>query len=369
VAGLVVGCKHPGVPAGAKAIGYHFGLCRTGVRVMTRATSPDLPLPPRARTRTGAMRRVGVEIELQGLDIDALSVLVGEHVDGRVERISDYEHTVHGDAAGDWRVELDFAYLKARGRDSAVPSGVLGQLDEAAEDLIAAGSRLLVPLEIVTPPLPMDRLDELDRLVDHLREAGARGTRDGVAFAFGLHLNPELPDTDVETLTRYLKGFLCLYDWLKAESRVDLLRRLTVYIDPFPEGYVRKVIAPDYWPGMATLIDDYLADNPTRNRALDMLPPFAEVDEARVRAVVDDDRIKPRPALHYRLPNCEIDEPGWGVREAWRHWLQVEHLAADRDRLQAACTAYREHLEQTLGRLFDGWASGVKPWLVDLDDR
>jgi hypothetical protein len=336
---------------------------------MTRATSPDVPLPPQARTRAGAMRRVGVELELQGLDIDALSALVADHLDGRVERVSEYEHVVHGDTAGDWRVELDFAYLKARGRESQPPTGVLGQLDDAAEDLLAAGSRLLVPLEIVTPPLPMIRLEALDRLVARLRDAGARGTRDGVAFAFGLHLNPELPDTDADTLTRYLKAFLCLFDWLKAEAQIDLLRLLTVYIDPFPERYVRKAVDPGYWPDLETLIDDYLADNPTRNRALDMLPPFAEVDEARVRAVVDDDRIKPRPALHYRLPNCEIDEPGWGVAQAWRHWLQVEHLAADGDRLQAACDAYRRHLDQTLGRLFEDWATGVKPWLVDLDVR
>lgn len=336
---------------------------------MSDASRSDFPMPPRARTRAGDPRRLGVELELQGMDIDALSMLVAEHLHGRVERVSDYEHAVHGDAAGDWQVELDFAYLKQRGREPGASTGVRAQLDEAAEGLIAAGSRMLVPLEIVTPPLPLDRLGALDELVARLRGAGARGTRDGVAFAFGLHLNPELPDTDAQTLTTYLKAFLCLNDWLRTVSRVDLLRRLTVYIDPFPASYVRRVVDPAYWPDQPTLIDDYLAENPTRNRALDMLPAFAEVDEARVRAVVDDDRIKPRPALHYRLPNCEIDEPGWGVRRAWRHWLQVEHLAADRQRLQSVCEAYCTHLDKPLGRLLDDWAEAVAPWLVDLDAR
>jgi hypothetical protein len=334
----------------------------------------QLPLPPRTHTRGGSMRRLGVELEMAGLDIDALSVLVADHVHGEVKAVSRYEHVVHGDAAGDWQVELDFAYLKERGRDDAAEreddaeQGVFAQLDGAAEELLAAGSRMLVPMEVVTPPLPMDRLDDLDLLVARLRDAGARGTRDGLAFAFGLHLNPELPDTDAVTMTRYLKAFLCLFDWLKAESQVDLLRRMTVYIDPFPRDYVRRVVDPDYWPDLATLVDDYLAANPTRNRALDMLPPFAEVDEARVRAVVDDDRIKPRPALHYRLPNCEIDEPGWGVRDAWLDWLQVEHLAGDDDRLPRVCAAFCEHLDRPLGRLMGDWAESVAPWLIERDD-
>lgn len=328
-----------------------------------------LPLPPVPRTRSGELRRVGVELEMKGLDIATMSRLVAAHVDGTVEPVSRYEHRITGDDAGDWQVELDFAYLKQRGReDRDSGDGVLGQLDDAAEELLAAGSEALVPMEVVSPPLPMDRLAGLERLIAALRDAGARGTRDGLTFAFGTHLNPEMPDTDAATVTAYLKAFLCLFDWLRAEARVDLLRRLSVYIDPFPTDYVRRVIDPAYQPDAAQLIDDYLRDNPTRNRALDMLPLFASMDEDRVRRTVDDPRIKARPALHYRLPNCEIDEPGWGVRHTWCDWLQVEHLANDPARLDELCRRYLEFLDRPLGRLVDDWAELVKPWLKDPDD-
>jgi hypothetical protein len=325
-----------------------------------------LPLPPQPRTRDGALRRVGVELEMKGLDIDIMSGLVAGHVHGSVEPISRYEHRITGDDAGDWLVELDFEYLKQRGRQRRDgDEGVLAQLDDAAEELLAAGSQALVPMEVVSPPLPMDRLGRLEHLIARLRDAGARGTRDGLTFAFGVHLNPELPDTDTVTVTRYLKAFLCLFEWLRAEARVDLLRRLTVYIDPFPVEYVQKVIDPDYQPDAAALIDDYLRDNPTRNRALDMLPLFAHMDEDRVRRQVDDPRIKARPTLHYRLPNCEIDEPGWGLHQIWCDWLQVEHLAGDPERLEQVCDAYLEFLQRPLGRLLEDWAELVKPWLVD----
>lgn len=329
-----------------------------------------LPLPPLTRTRDGAMRRIGIEMEMKGPSIAVLSGLVAQHVGGRVEVISRYEHRVTGDPAGDWLVELDFAYLKARGRHArGDDEGVLAQLDDAAEELLAAGSEVLVPTEVVSPPLAMDRLGDIEALIARLRAAGARGTRDGLAFAFGLHLNPELPDTDAETVARYLKAFLCLFEWLRERSRVDLLRRLTVYIDPFPLEYVRQVIDPGYWPDTTALIDDYLQENPTRNRALDMLPVFAHIDEDRVRARVDDPRIKPRPALHYRLPNCEIDVPGWGIGPAWRDWLQVERLAADRARLDAVCERYREYLERPLTRLMDDWVELIEPWLEDPGGR
>jgi hypothetical protein len=322
-----------------------------------------LAVPPLTRTRSGAMRRVGVELELKGPPIEALSGLVAAHVNGQVEAVSRYEHRIVGDAAGAWMVELDFAYLKARGRQPRGGDGVLAQLDEAAEELLAAGSDVLVPTEVVSPPLPMDRLGELETLIVQLRTAGARGTRDGLAFAFGMHLNPELPDTDATTVIRYLKAFLCLFDWLRQRSHLDLLRRLTVYIDPFPAVYVRKVVDPGYWPAHEQLIDDYLLDNPTRNRALDLLPVLAHLDEPRVRAVIDDARIKPRPALHYRLPNCEIDRPGWGVHQAWGDWLQVESLVANPDKLDRLCAAYCEHLDRPLGRLLDDWVESIEPWL------
>jgi hypothetical protein len=89
---------------------------------------------------------------------------------------------------------------------------------------------------------------------------------------------------------------------------INLTRRITSYIDPFPIEYVRKVIAPAYRPDLGTLIDDYLEHNPTRNRALDLLPLFLHLDEERVRAITDDPLIKPRPT--FPLPPAQLrDRP------------------------------------------------------------
>ena len=85
-------------------------------------------------------------------------------------------------------------------------------------------------------------------------------------------------------------------------------------------GTVATVVEPiDIGSRRELFIDDYLVENASRNRALDMLPVFAYLDEARIRAAVSDGLIKARPTLHYRLPNCEIEQPGWDLHPAWNH--------------------------------------------------
>lgn len=322
-----------------------------------------VPLPPVTTTAKGEPRRVGVELEMIGPGVAEVSGLVAAHVGGRVREKSRYEHVVRGDPAGDWGVELDYEYLKQKGREEVPESDLAAFIDEAAESLVRAGAEAIVPVEVVSPPLAMERLTEVQSLIARLRHAGARGTGAGISYAFGLQLNPELPSLDATTIAAYLKAFFCLYDWLEKRSSPDLTRRLTRFMAPFPGRYVRKVVDPDYWPDLASLIDDYLEDNPTRNRALDLLPLFLHLDEERVRAVVDDPRVKPRPTFHYRLPNCEIDRPYWGVHLAWGDWLKVEALASDRERLRRICTAYARWLDEPLGHLLENWAREVESWL------
>jgi hypothetical protein len=327
------------------------------------------PLPSRTKTADGSERRIGVELEMIGLGVDEVSRIVARHVGGEQQETSRYEHSIKGGAAGDWTVELDYAYLKQKGREEASGDEMLALLDEAAEQAVRAGAEAIVPVEIVSPPLPLSRLADVQSLIDKIRSAGAKGTGAGITYAFGMQLNPELPALDARTILGYLKAFLCLYDWLKERSSPDITRRLTRFMAPFPGGYVRKTVDSAYWPERDVLIDDYLSDNPTRNRALDMLPLFLHLDEKRVRAVVDDPRVKPRPTLHYRLPNSEIDRQDWGIHLAWGDWLEVEALASDHARLDGLCAAYAKWLDQPLDHVLEDWPREIETWLTGTHAR
>ncbi|HYG86096.1 MAG TPA: amidoligase family protein, partial [Azospirillum sp.] len=104
-------------------------------------------------------------------------------------------------------------------------------------------------------------------------------------------------------------------------------------------------LAPDYWPDRATLAEDYLAANATRNRDLDLLPLFLHIDPAQVRARLPYEKIGKRAVFHYRLPRAYVSNPTWTIASAWNSWVAVEMLASDRHRLdelgRAFCHAHR----------------------------
>jgi hypothetical protein len=321
-------------------------------------------LPPWQKTAEGQLRRVGVELEMNGLELDEIARLAAEFLGCTVETTSRYERSLRGDPAGEWIVELDFALLKKMGREERIASDLGDEIRGSAEDVIKWFANGLVPHELVSPPLPLNRLGEVDELIAYLREAGAKGTGDRATNAFGMQFNPEVPACKANIISAYLKAFLCLFDWLSVRADINMTRRLTSYVDPFPGPYVKKLVQTDYWPDMAGLIDDYLEANPTRNRALDMLPLFKHIDEQRVLAKVSDELIKSRPTFHYRLPDCLIDQPGWGVHIAWNDWVEVERLAADPQRLEKCCRAYAVYLDKSVGRLLHNWEDEVQQkWL------
>ena len=278
-------------------------------------------------TTIGKPRRVGVEIEFIGLDVARSAELVRSTFGGELVWRSDYEVYVNASELGDFRVELDFALLKRIGQERADEQEPPGLLNQVTEEVLAALAQPITPCEIVTAPLPLAAVNKLDQLVQRLHEAGAQGTSDGLWYAFGVHFNPETPATDAATIHNYLRAFVLLYDWLKVQLQVDFTRRVTPYINPYSTDYARLILNPAYRADRTTLIGDYLHYNPTRNKALDMLPLFAEIAPEQVAAAVDDPLIKPRPTFHYRLSNCRVGDPQWRLGQEWAYWLVVEQLA------------------------------------------
>jgi hypothetical protein len=306
-----------------------------------------------------------VELEFAGLQLHRICELVMELYGGRVERRDPFVQTVEGTRWGDFKVEIDTALLKERTYTRFLERlGLELEHGGRIEDLIARFASTVVPHEIVSPPIPMTEVYLLEELRERLRRERAQGTRASVLYAFGLHLNPEVTKADGPTALAHLKAFLLLYDWLYLSGEIDWSRRLTPYIDPFPEPYRRMVVGPDYQPALPQMVRDYLRHNATRNRALDMLPLFRHLlGDAAVRGVAEARLVKTRPAFHYRLPNCRIDEPDWTLAREWRGWVMVEWLAARPDRLRDLGARYLRHQGPALGGVDKVWALRSEGWL------
>lgn len=307
-------------------------------------------LPPVLTNHLGQQRKAGFEFEFGNLPITQTAEALRGALGGELEAKTPFEAVLHNSALGRLKVERDADILKSvKYRKWLEQLGVEfspGSLAHEIESNIDNASRVLIPCEVVTDPIPFDELEKLDILIQTLSSLGAEGTQHSLIYAFGLHINPSIPDRDAATLTRFIQAFLLLHTWIIESSAIDITRRfLTKYIDPFPQPYMELVLSNTYSPGTAALISDYLEHNPTRNRALDMLPILCELDEAMVlNAVNEDERnlIKGRPAFHYRLPDCKVNVPGWSAATSWNQWVYIEKLAMDNSLLHDLIGEWRD---------------------------
>ncbi len=316
--------------------------------------------PPWPRTATGMPRRIGVEIEFAAVGAEEGAHIVRDRFGGRIVREDDHRFHIEDTRFGRFTCELDTQYAHrpkhADEPETGLQADVLAEMRRVFGDI----SALVMPCEIVCPPLPLKALAALDDLVGTLVAAGATGTRASPFFAFGVQLNVEIARTSAAWITQILRAYLLLSPWLRDTMSLDLTRRAVSFADPFPQDYAAQVLAPGYRPDLGGLVADYLYANPTRNRELDLLPLFAELAPTRVRAAIDDPRVNARPAFHYRLPDANLGEPRWSLRLEWNRWCVVERLAARPALVEAMAADY-------LARRTEGggdWPRKAAEWLI-----
>ena len=315
---------------------------------------------PSARCdESGSLRTVGFEIEFAGVSLaDTITAVEGAYNATRHNQTA-AACDLDIDGLGRFGIELDWEFLKRQAEEAGdTPADEwVGLLSQAAE--------LVVPVEIVCPPIAVDRLHSLRPLTDALREAGAVGTASSVIAAYGVHINPRSPALDSATVWNYLRAFGLLQWWLVQSHEVDLTRRASTYVDLYPEAYLRRLFSTAQAPPPDQLIADYLQHNPSRNRALDMLPLLSELDERAVQDSVPDRRIKSRPTFHYRLPNCHIDRAGWSLADSWNVWWSVDELAQRPEELSELAARYLDQHRVVLGVKRNSWVEYMDRWLRD----
>lgn len=325
-----------------------------------------LQAPPNHVNRNGHVRRIGVEIEFAGLLPRDTAELVRHLFGGELNVVSPHRLLVEGTQWGEFGIELDTQYAHP---DQELLDEIESNDSEWAREqhrrrvefhqktrqLIGDMVTGLVPTEIVCPPIPWNELEQLDSLFQALRDKGAKGTDASLLYGFGLHLNLEVERLDVDYLLAMLRAYLLLASWLRNEIKVDITREVLPHANPFPKEYALKLLDRHYRPDLDTFIEDYLRFNPTRNRELDLLPLFAYLRPDHPHELLHSQLTKPRPTFHYRLPNAQLSQPGWGSVLEWNRWVEVEKLAANPTHLEARCDEYIAHHS--------------RPWWVRLKEK
>ncbi|ADH87615.1 conserved hypothetical protein [Ancylobacter novellus DSM 506] len=290
-----------------------------------------LPLPVPLAV-SGQPRRVGVEVEFTRLSERRAAERIAREMGGTLREEDPHAFHIIGSRLGDLCVELDMRHAHPHRDGHPMP-----RLRPHA-GLIGAALRPFVPRELVTGPILPGDLGEMDDLVRALREEGAGGDGATVLGSLGLHFNIVPASLEPSALLAMLRAFLLSEPRLRAQGLTGLSRLHAP--PPYPQDYVDKVLGPGYRPDLEALCDDYVGANPTRSRALDLLPLFLELFPERVAPRISG-KVKPRAALHYRLPVARVGRPGWSLAEDWNRWVEVERLAADPSRLAAAVARHR----------------------------
>lgn len=268
---------------------------------------------PRSTDSDGNPRLTGVEIEFSGLDADRVAEIATETLGGSAEQQDDHAWQVTGSRIGKLDIYLDTALRYA---DSS-PIKRIG-LDIGKE---------VIPIEIVSEPLDLDGLAALDELRAALRVAGAEGTRSGLAYGFGVHLNPSIASADGPGIFNVLLAYGLIEPWMREAHPIDFSRRILPFTDPYPTKLIDR-LCEEGFVGPERAMEIYLETAQSRNYGLDMLPIFAWMDEDKVKAALgDDSAVSARPAFHFRLPDCRIDEEDWSLRHEWDRWRLVERVA------------------------------------------
>lgn len=330
----------------------------------------SINIPPYTKNKDGKERTIGFELEFAGLEITHTAEIIRQAYGGEIIEENRYEYKIINTELGDFKVELDARVLQKMASENFFEKFGLdidaNKLSDSIEDVFDKMAKSVVPIEIVMPPVRLEDIERLEYLQGQLQKNKAEGTKTSLIHAFGMHLNIECPDLSVATLLKYLRSFMLLYPWLLEKLNVDITRRISPFVDRFPDVYVQKVLDPDYQPDQETFIKDYLQYNDTRNRPLDMMPIFGLLDKERTEKALGSEKNNPRPTFHYRLPNSNIDQPDWKFSGEWNDWCEVEKLAADSEMLNKLSRLYLLRKSKTLVSFKKEWSETVSI-LLDLD--
>jgi len=286
---------------------------------------PDrFPYPPKPRNADGDLRAVGVEVECGGVDAEDVAHALQEALGGELSQDDAIWHLTGSDL-GALQIFLDTKY-----------KNTLSQ-----SDLVRSLAEVLIPVEIVTTPIPLDRLGRLDALESALRDLGAKGSRSAPQYGFGVHLNVEVRGTDVDGWWPELRAYALIEPALRDQDAPDASRRMLPFIQPYADS-LQLALLGDKPADTEAATRHYLQHAASRNHALDMLPLLAHLHPDAVKAAVDGKAAgSARPAFHYRLPETRLDEDAWSLAYEWQRWCAIEEIAQDPDLMERIAGVWR----------------------------
>lgn len=328
--------------------------------------------PPVLHNEHGNLRTAGFELEFANVDIEKSIKIIQELYGGEVRKQHRFSQEVINTSLGNFTIKIDLKLLNEKSYQKPLNKFNINlkevhlgksDLENEVENILESIASTVIPYEITTPPVYITEIHQFDKLRLALHQHHAEDTKSFPTNAFATHINVEVPSTNPATLLNYLRAFLLLYPWLIEKCEIDLARRMTAFINPFPAKYVEMALNSGYQPDLDTLIDDYHQYNPDRNRPLDLYPLFAALRKEKVDSYADIGNVKARLTFHYRLPNSMISKPDWSLATEWNYWILIEELAHDTSKIEQMSHDYFSLKQDTFIGFENKWIKQTEKWL------
>lgn len=189
-------------------------------------------------------QRFGLEIEYTNVSLDESIRIAQEVLGGKIESSLTREgmevRTLRGGAINNFKIKVE--------------------TNQTGESISAKSEWVY---EIVGPPLTFEQNLLIQKVLDRLKQAGAKGSENGTPVS--IQTNTEMKfktaaryitDADVEFEFKVLRNFYINHDQIMSElSPVD--SRLK-YIQPLSPGMMKRLLDPTYQPKAKQILNDYI---------------------------------------------------------------------------------------------------------------
>lgn len=327
-------------------------------------------IPPRKKNSKGEIRKVGFELEYSDLKLETATEIIKKIFGGEEKKINNFFYKIENTSKGNFEIKIDASFLSETKYEKVFEGNpelekLIGtpEFHDKLGNILKKLFSTVVPYEIIAPPINIDEIAVLEDLRKELQAKKASGTKHSAYYAFGVHINPEMPELNLDVILNYFRAFIILFPWLKKELKIDLARRITPFINPFPPPYNQKVLDKGYKPDLDTFIEDYHEYNPDRNRPLDLYPLFAWLRKEKINGMKNLGKVSARPTLHYRLPNSKMDDEKWSLAEEWNYWVVVEKLANNPALINQMAEEYLKFNQKSIIGFEQKWRKQTNEWL------
>ena len=194
-------------------------------------------------------KRVGLEVEFSGLEMDEVLDILQDELGGKLEKVEE---------KGTYYYKLKHSKLSRSAEAEKVWIHFEG--NETNPDASIKDVSKIKTIEVTSSPIDWDGVKIFESAIKKLEQAGAIGTT--IDNAVSIQVNIEMataknPHVDVNQLLALLRNYYRPEHYSMIESEIPLPEVRAAYVGTYSDGMMKKILDPQYRPTLAEFYHDF----------------------------------------------------------------------------------------------------------------